>query len=127
MIKELIDLQKNSKATCAIIKNEDITNLSPSISMKAKVSDKFLFSGNKPPFADKINDISRLNDICYFIIMGIDDVSTEEQNRYVGLIKDREMNGYFLPNNCIIVLTVKNKDSLRKVSAELNHFAVVAI
>ena len=77
--------------------------------------------------ADKINDISRLNDICYFIIMGIDDVSNEEQNRYVGLIKDREMNGYFLPNNCIIVLTVKNKDSLRKVSAELNHFAVVAI
>ena len=105
MIKELIDLQRNSKATCVIIENVDSEKLSPSVSMKANVSDKFLFTGNKPPFADKINEKCKKYNLCYFVIKGVDEISIEQQNRYVGLVKDREFNGYYLPQNCIIVFT----------------------
>lgn len=126
MIKELVDLQRNSKATCVILKTDDIQQLSPTLKMKANVSDKFLFSGDKPPFADKIDTKSNSSKICYFVITDIDEISVEDQNRYVGLVKDREMNGYYLPDNCIIVFTVKDRAGLKKVSHELYHFAVVA-
>ena len=126
MIKELVDLQRNSKATCAVIPTIEFKKLSPAITMKANVSDKFLFAGYKPPFAEKIDNKSKLSKICYFIITDIDELSIESQNRFVGLVKDREMNGYNLPNNCIIVFTVKDNASLKKMSPELYHFAVVA-
>lgn len=126
MIKDLVDLQRNSKATCVIVQTNDYLMLSPAITMKANVSNKFLFANDKPPFADKINDKSEKNSLCYFVITEIDKASMEQQNRYVGLVKDREMNGYYLPDNCIIVFTVKDRTSLKKVSQELYHFAVVA-
>lgn len=126
MIKELIDLQRNSKATCAIIKTDEYSYLSPAILMKANVSDKFLFTGDKPPFAEKLDEKCEKNKICYFVITGLDDISIDEQDRFVGLVKDREMNGYYLPENCIVVFTVKDRTGLKKISHELYHFAVVA-
>ncbi len=126
MIKELIDLQHNVNATCVIVTNDDYSELSPIVTMNANVSDTFLFTGNKPPFADKIDNKSNLSNVCYFVITSIDELSIEAQNRYVGLVKDREMNGYYLPDNCIIVFTVKDRNGLKKVSQELYHFAVVA-
>lgn len=126
MNKELIDLQRESKATCAIILTEEVDLLSPKVTMKANVSDKFLLKNNKPPFAEKINLVSKKNNICYFIITEIDEISIEQQNRYEGLVKDREMNGYVLPNNCIIVFTVKDKNNLKNVSSLLYRFSVIA-
>lgn len=127
MIKELVDLQRNSKATCAVILSQDIRKLSPAITMKASVSDKFLLAGDKPPFAEKVDEKSKASKICYFVITDMDEIATERQNRYLGLVKDRELNGYYLPDNCIIVLSVKDKTTLKKISPELYHFAVVAI
>lgn len=126
MIKELVDLQINSKATCAFIQTADVSRLSPVITMKANVSDTFLFAGDRPPFSDRIDTKSKVSQICYFVITDIDELPVETQNRYVGLVKDREMNGYLLPNNCVIVFTVNNRAGLKKVSQELYHFAVVA-
>lgn len=126
MIKELIDLQRNSKATCAIIKTDEYNNLSPAVLMKANVSDKFLLSNKLPPFAEKLDEKCAQNKICYFVIIGIDKVSIDEQDRFVGLVKDREFNGYNLPDNCIIVFTVKDKNSLKNISSKIYHFAVVA-
>lgn len=126
MIKELIDLQRNSKATCAIIKTDDYKNLSPVIAMKANVSDNFLLSTKLPPFAEKLNEKCAKNKICYFMITNLDEISTEEQDRFEGLIKDREFNGYILPDNCIIVFTVKDKSLLKNISPKIYHFAVIA-
>lgn len=126
MIKELIDLQRNSKATCAIIKTDEYNTLSPVVSMKASVSDKFLLAENRPPFADKIDEKSAKSEICYFVVTELDSVSMDMQNRFVGLVKDRQINDYTLPNNCVIVFTVKDKSALKNVSPELYHFAVVA-
>lgn len=126
MIKDLVDLQRYSKATCVIIKSEDLGELYPAIAMKANISDEFLLTGDMPPFAEKIEPISKLDKLCYFIITGIDEISVQQQNRFVGLVKDREFKGYYLPDNCVIVFTVKDRLALKKVSPELYHFAVVA-
>lgn len=126
MIKALVDLQRNSKATCAVVENNDYKKLPSVISMKASVSDKFLFAADRPRFADKVDAKSKTNELCYFVITNIDEISVEQQNRYVGLVKDRELNDYLLPENCIIVFTVKDKSTLKNISPELYHFAVVA-
>lgn len=126
MNKELVDLQRNSKATCAVVKTEEYKQLTPIVSMNANVSDSFLLSSKLPPFAEKIDKKCAKNILCYFVIKEIDKVSKEAQNRFVGLIKDREFNGYILPDNCIIVLTVTNKTALTKLSPEINHFSVIA-
>ena len=77
-------------------------------------------------FADKIDEKCAKNKLCYLVIKGIDEISAEQQNRYVGLVKDREFNGYTIPDNCILVFTVQNRSNLKKVSSELYHFVVVA-
>lgn len=126
MIKELIELQRNANATCVIVTSDEYNELSPKVAMQANVSDKFLFKNDRPPFADKIDAKSKLSEICYFVITEIDEISMADQEKYVGLVKDRELNGYYLPSNCIIVFTVKDRNSLKKISKDLYRFAVVA-
>lgn len=125
MDKNIIDLQRNSKAVCVVIKNNEKEKLTPSILMKASVSDKFLYSGERPPFAEKVDNKCRDNKICYFVILDIDKIPFESQNRYISLVKDREFNGYNLPKNCIIVFTVDDEKSLKNISPDLYHYAVV--
>lgn len=127
MNKNLVDLQRSSKATCVIVKTSEYKKLSSIVSMKASVSDNFLLSPDIPPFAEKINQKCKKNNLCYFVITEIDQVSTEQQERFVGLVKDREFNNYYLPDNCIIVFTVQDESTLKNISPKLYHFAVVAI
>lgn len=127
MNKFLLELQKGCNATCAIISTSEYKELIPSVAMNANVSDKFLFGSGVPPFADKLDAKAKQCNVCYFIIYGLDTLSIDAQNRYVGLVKDREMNGYNLPRNVVVVFTVDGQERLNKVSAELYHFAVVAI
>ena len=127
MNKKLIELQKGCNATCVVVFEKDYKKLTPTISMSADVSDKFLYGGDVPPFAEKLNQKSAANDICYFVIKGIDKLSIEQQDRFVGLVKDRELNGYYLPKNCIIVLTVNNEKTIKNISKDLYKFAIVAI
>ena len=128
MNKELIELQKGIKATCVVIKDEDIQTLDIGIVFDAKINNNlFLGKTGNPFFREKLESILKISDIAYFVIRGIDEVSESMQNRYVGLVKDREFNGYKLPDNVIIVLTVKNTESLKKISKELYHFCVIAI
>ncbi len=126
MERDVIELQRNSKATCVIIADEEYNLLKPFVAFKSSVSDAFLFAGSRPSFADKIDKKSLESDICYLVVRDIDKVQTELQDRFVGLVKDRECNGYILPENCIIVFTVKDKDLLKNISPNLYHFAVVA-
>lgn len=126
MNKDLIDLQRNSKATCAIIKTGEQKELSPAVIMKANVSDKFMYAGALPPFAEKINNKAVKHKIVYFVITDIDKASKENQQRFVGLVKDKYIDGYNLPDNCIVVFTVKDETTLKNIIPELYHFAVVA-
>ena len=70
--------------------------------------------------------ISQNDEFAYFIIKGIDTLNIDLQNRYLGLVKDREFMGYNLPENVIITFSVDNKEGLKKISSELYHFCVVA-
>lgn len=85
MDKLLIDLQRNCKATCVLLKRRNINTFSHSF-RKADVSDSFLFS-SKPSFAEKINSKCEANDICYFLIKGIEEISVKKQERFLSLVK----------------------------------------
>ncbi len=124
---DLIELQRNSKATCVVVENENCKKLKNAISMKADVSDKFLFGGKEPPFKAKLETTSKKGKIAYFVITNIDEVSLDVQNRFAPLVKDREFEGYNLPDNVIIVFTVKGKETLKNISPQLWNFCVVAI
>ena len=128
MNKQLVELQRGSGATCVVILEDCYKELERGLIMEAKISDAHLFAhpyGN-PIFKEKLNKISRNYDLAYFIIRGISELDIEAQNRYVGLVKDREFGGYNLPNNIVIVFTVKNAHELQKISKDLYHFCVVA-
>lgn len=127
MNKEIIEMQKGCTATCAVILTCEYGDLTPSVRMGADVSNDFLFNCEVPPFAQKLTARASGREICYFIIYGIDEISEREQEKFVGLVKDRELNGYQLPDNVVIVFTVKDKNRVKKIGSSLNHFAVVAI
>ena len=103
--------------------------LAPPLVMSAGIDDKYFLSSSykEPIFKDKLNEMADKNELVYFIIKGIDETSIEVQNKYIGVVKDRVVNGYNLPENVVIIFTVKTKDGLKNISGELYHFCVVAI
>lgn len=128
MNKELMELQRGCSATCVVILEDHYKELGQTLVMDANIGNEHLFArplGN-PIFKEKLDTISSNNNLTYFVIRGISEINEESQNRYVGLVKDREFGGYNLPNNVILVFTVKTREELQKISKELYHFCVVA-
>ena len=80
-----------------------------------------------PIFKEELEKVSKENEISYLIISNIDKVNEDKQNRFIGLVKDREFMGYNLPDNVIIVFTVETESDIKKVSKELYHFCEVNI
>jgi len=128
MNKELIELQRGCGATCVVILEEHYKELGQILIIDANIGDEYLFArplGN-PIFREKLDTISSNGNLTYFVIRGISEINEELQNRYVGLVKDRDFNGYKLPGNIILVFTVKTREELKNISKELYHFCVVA-
>lgn len=128
MNKELIELQRKSDATGVVILDDDIKKLEQVLTMDAGILDKYLYfkKDSKVIFAEKLDEMTSSLNPVYFVIRNIDEVSFTNQERFVGLVKDREFLGYHFPRNVIIVFTVKSKDSLKNICSELYHFLVVA-
>lgn len=129
MNKELIELQRGSKATCVVIKNSDLNKLENAVHMDSRINDSWLFGAKmgNPVFKEKVDIISKNGEIGYFVITNFDSLSVDKQNKYVPIIKDRELLGYTLPDNIIIVLSIENEESLKNISSEIYHFCVVTI
>lgn len=129
MNKELIELQRGSKATCVVIKNSDLNKLENAVHMDSRINDSWLFGAKmgNPIFKEKVDIISKNGEIGYFVITNFDSLSVDKQNKYVPIIKDRELLGYTLPDNIIIVLSIENEESLKNISSEIYHFCVVTI
>ena len=117
--KELIELQKGCNSTCVIIQNEDIKELESKVLINSNCNNNELVK----IFKENLNSNK---DIDYFIIEEIDEISTNEQDKYYQIVKDREFCGYKMPKDIIIVLTVKNKENLKNILQELFHLCVVA-
>lgn len=128
MNKELIELQNGCQATCVVILEAYYRELGQGLIMDANMDDTNLFARNlgDPVFKEKLEATAKGKDLTYFVIRGISEISEELQNRYVGLVKDREFGGYKLPDHVTIVFTVKDRTELPKISKELYHFCVVA-
>ena len=117
--KELIELQKGCLATCVVITNDDCKELDSKIIINSDISDNELLTTFK-------ENISNKEELKYFIISEIDKSDADIQNKYYQIVKDREFEGYKLSKDVIIVLTVKDRESLKNISQELYHFCVVA-
>ena len=126
---DLIEAQKGIKSIGVIVCNSDIQKLNNSYSIDAGLSDLDLFgvSLGQPIFKEGIEKVSKENEFSYLIISNIDKVNEDKQNRFIGLVKDREFMGYNLPDNVIIVFTVESENDIKNISAELYHFCEVNI
>ena len=111
MNKDLIELQKGIKATCVVIRNEDVKELDNVIIVDKK---------------NVTNNITNPNEITYLVLSNFDLLDESAQNEYLSLIKDRHYMGNDINDNIIIVLTVASKETLKKISKEIYHFCVVA-
>ncbi len=127
MDKSLLECVKNMRSACAIIKTSDATKLNHALAINANVSDNFLYAQTPPPFAAKIDEKSKKSETCYLIVADIDKLSLDDQNRYAHLVKSRKIFGYTLPQNCVIIFTVKNKDSVNKLSPDILQLSIVSI
>ena len=118
--KELLELQKGCKATCAILPTEQ-EELVAQVTISANASDSELCEAIKKCVENSVKD-----NIQYFEIKGIDKVGKELQEKYSGFIKDRTFLTYQLPHDTVIILTVESKQTLKKIIPELYKFCVVA-
>ncbi len=116
--KELVELQKGCIATCVVIQDDDCEELDSKIIIDSKLNDNELMKVFKEK---KIEET-----INYIVIRGIDEINENAQNKYYQIVKDREYKGYKLPKDIIIVLTVKDKESLKNICQELYNFCVIA-
>ena len=114
---DLVELQKGCQATCVIIEGEDIDKLDSKVVINSNCIDSELINTVKAMGSEQPS---------YFVIEKIDEIDMEVQDRFYQIVKDREFNGYELPKDTIIVLTVKNKEGLKNISQELYHLSVVA-
>ena len=118
MDKELIELQKGCDATCVVIQNEDIKELESNILISSNYDTNDLIKIFKENISSKEYD--------YLVIKDIDKINSNEQDKYYQIVKDREFCGYRLPEDIIIVLTVKSKETLKNISQKLYNLCVVA-
>ena len=116
--KELIELQKGCNATCVVIQNEDIKELESKILVDSTCNTNDLIK----IFKENISN----EKYAYLVIEEIDKINLNEQNKYYQIVKDREFLGYKLPEDIIIVLTVKSKETLKNISQNLYNLCVVA-
>lgn len=129
MKKELIQLQFGSCATCVIILDEYYKELGSTIFMEGNMSDTNLYacSYENPIFKEKLETMAKNYEQVYFVIRHIEQITEEEQNRYIALVKDREFCGFQIPINVVIVFTIEKERDIKKISKELYHFCVIAI
>ena len=115
--KDLIELQKGCKATGVIIENKDIELLNSKILISSNYSNDNIIK----IFQEKIHN----NKFDYLVIEEIDKLEIDKQDKYYQIIKDREFYGYKLPEDVIVVLSVKNKEGLKNISQKLYNLCVV--
>ena len=126
MMLELIKLQRGCLATAVLILEKDAELLSPSLTMEATINDNILFTcslGN-PVFKRQLEKMKEGEETVYFIIKAIDQLTEDEQEKYIGLVKNREFQGYFLPENVILVFTIEKQENVKKVAKDLYSFCV---
>ena len=114
--KELIELQRSCKATCVVIQNEDSNELDSKVVINSNLSDEELINVLR----------SNTEELRYLVITKIDEINADAQDKFYHIVKDREFRGYKLPEDIIIVLTVKNNENLKNIKQELHNFCVVA-
>ena len=125
-IKEVI---KNNRKWPIIIENIEAENIDNAIIINSKISNKDLGiipneNGNKMPtwilemiLNDKKNVVSTL------VISDIDQIDMIEQEKFIGILKFKGINGYSFPAGTSIVLTCR-KGNYDLVSPKIKDLCI---
>lgn len=125
-IKEVID---NNRKWPIIIENIEARNIDNAIIINSKISNKDLGiipneNGNKMPtwilemiLNDKKNVVSTL------VISDIDQIDMTEQEKFIGILKFKGINGYSFPAGTSIVLTCR-KGNYDLVSPKIKDLCI---
>jgi len=108
----LIELYKNCKATAVIIEEKYLNIFDNPLILDASE----LSSGDKALYKN-LEIKSKLSSIAYLIIKNVD--KNINVHRLIGLVKDRIINNQTLPENVIIIFTIRNKNELKNINKDL--------
>ena len=100
----LIELQRNCKATAVVIEDKNVEELDNALVVPATHTQLNADTDT----LKKLNIKSKLSNISYLIIRGIDSIKNSEQETFVSIVKDRVIDSMDLPENTIIVFTGDN-------------------
>ncbi len=114
-----IELEKGCPATCVVILEEDKNQLENSFCISASMDRKEMYHALEENVASK-------DDVSYLVISNIDDTNEEVQDTFYHLVKDRQIDGLYIPEDTTIVLTIREKEGVKKISDDLYHFCVKA-
>ena len=114
-----IELEKGCPATCVVILEEDKEQLDNSFCIPANMDRREMYQTLEENVASK-------EDLSYLVISNIDATNEEVQDTFYHLVKDRQIDGLYIPEDTIIVLTISEKEGVKKISNDLYHFCVKA-
>ena len=115
-IIELIKILDNNQKNNIILIGTDAGIFDDAVIIPANIASSNLGIGINdrgqylyPTWYRKLLDMDDKENI-YLIIENIDTISTDEQNKFFGMLKYKQINGGAFPNNTQIILTTKGKD-----------------
>lgn len=127
MNKDLVNLLRNCPSSAILVNDDEYTELNCVLSMQANLAKKSCFFGkNGPIFKEKLENLSKKQKIVYFVVRNIDTTDFGVQQIFEGIVKDRVCANFVIPQNVIILFTVRDKQNLSKISTTLLHFCTVA-
>lgn len=114
----IVDLQKGNTTSAIITSNDYIK----------KIDNKnIIYLNNNENEKEKINELSKSEELSYLVIKNINQYNTETQHSFASMIKDRTFMNYKIKNNTVIIFTIENKEDLKNISDELFHLCINAI
>ena len=115
-IIEIIKILDNNQKNNIIIMGGDASTFEDAIVIPASIPSSNLGIGINdhgqylyPNWYRKLLDMNGKENI-YLIIENIDEISTDEQSKFFGMLKYKQINGGAFPANTQIILTTKDID-----------------
>ena len=62
----------------------------------------------------------------YLVFTEVDKASARQQNEIYELVKDRQIRNTRLPENTVIILTIEEEMSVKRLSPDLYHLCTIA-
>ncbi len=106
---KLSQVIKNNNLNPLIILGNELKEYQNKVEISANIDERFLNLS-----ADWQEELTQKSsqEKAYCIIIGIEDISLQEQEKFVNLLKNRRAGNYKLPNNAMIIILANNENKI---------------